>query len=159
MSHVLSIYSPSVIRFSGKLCRTSPCGDFPSHGGTPKSSILVGFSIINHPFGSNPTYGNPTISWEKNTVSCSFSPKIQWIYPRPVPAPPALRTGSATMTLCCDKGWKPKMRSLTPGAANAIKICIYIYIHISHLCMYIYIYHNISYIYGYIPIFFAYLNI
>ena len=22
---------------------------FPSHGGTPKSSILVGFSIINHP--------------------------------------------------------------------------------------------------------------
>ena len=56
--------------------------------------------------------------------------------------PPALRTGSATMTLCCDKGWKPKMRPLTPGAANAIKICVYIYIYIciSHLCMYIYIY-------------------
>ena len=26
--------------------------------GTPKSSILVGFSIINQPFGGTPIYGN-----------------------------------------------------------------------------------------------------
>ena len=26
--------------------------------GTPKSSILIGFSIINHPFWGNPIFGN-----------------------------------------------------------------------------------------------------
>ena len=28
------------------------------NGGTPKSSILIGFSIINHPFWGTPIYGN-----------------------------------------------------------------------------------------------------
>ena len=28
-------------------------------GGTPKSSILIGFSIINHPFWGTPIFGNP----------------------------------------------------------------------------------------------------
>ena len=31
---------------------------FPERGGTPKSSILVGFSLINHPFWGTPIYGN-----------------------------------------------------------------------------------------------------
>ena len=30
--------------------------------GTPRSSILMGFSLINHPFGGSPTYGNPHLS-------------------------------------------------------------------------------------------------
>ena len=30
------------------------------HGGTPKSSIFMGFSIKNHPFLGTPIYGNPT---------------------------------------------------------------------------------------------------
>jgi len=29
------------------------------NGGTPKSSTLIGFSLINHPFGGTPIYGNP----------------------------------------------------------------------------------------------------
>ena len=29
------------------------------NGGTPKSSIVIGFSIINHPFLGTPIYGNP----------------------------------------------------------------------------------------------------
>ena len=32
---------------------------FPEMGGTPKSSILKGFSIINQPFWGSPMYGNP----------------------------------------------------------------------------------------------------
>ena len=28
------------------------------NGGTPKSSILIGFSIINHPFWGTPIFGN-----------------------------------------------------------------------------------------------------
>ena len=31
------------------------------NNGTPKSSILIGFSIINHPFWSTPIFGNPHI--------------------------------------------------------------------------------------------------
>ena len=38
--------------------------------GTPKSSILIGFSIINHPFWGNPIFGNTQIKgwkWNENT--------------------------------------------------------------------------------------------
>ena len=31
------------------------------NGGTPKSSILIGFSIINHPFWGTPIFGNTRI--------------------------------------------------------------------------------------------------
>ena len=31
------------------------------NGGTPKSSILTGFSIINHPFWGTSIFGNPHI--------------------------------------------------------------------------------------------------
>ena len=31
------------------------------NNGTPKSSILIGFSIINHPFWDTPIFGNPHI--------------------------------------------------------------------------------------------------
>ena len=37
------------------------------NSGTPKSSILIGFSIINHPFWSTPIVGNTYI----NHLSCS----------------------------------------------------------------------------------------
>jgi len=30
-------------------------------GGTPKISILIGFSTINHPFWGTPIFGNPHI--------------------------------------------------------------------------------------------------
>ena len=39
---------------------------FPKIGVTPKSSILIGFSTINHPFSGTPIFGNTQIglsSW------------------------------------------------------------------------------------------------
>ena len=36
--------------------------------GTPKSSILIGFSIINHPFSGTPIFGNTHI--EQGMVLC-----------------------------------------------------------------------------------------
>ena len=33
-------------------------GCFQKYGKTPKSSILIGFSIINHPFGGAAIFGN-----------------------------------------------------------------------------------------------------
>ena len=35
--------------------------DVSVNGGTPKSSILIGFSIINHPFWGTPIFGNTHI--------------------------------------------------------------------------------------------------
>ena len=32
--------------------------DVSENGGTPKSAILIGFSIINHPFWGTPIFGN-----------------------------------------------------------------------------------------------------
>ena len=36
------------------------------NGGTPKSSILIGFSIINHPFWGTPIFGNTHIVFHVN---------------------------------------------------------------------------------------------
>ena len=33
--------------------------DVSKNSGTPKSSILIGFSIITHPFWDTPIFGNP----------------------------------------------------------------------------------------------------
>ena len=35
--------------------------DVSENNGTPKSSILIGFSIINHPFCGTPIFGNTHI--------------------------------------------------------------------------------------------------
>ena len=35
--------------------------DVSENNGTPKSSILIGFSIINHPFWGTPIFGNTDI--------------------------------------------------------------------------------------------------
>ena len=35
--------------------------DVSENSGTPKSSILIGFSIINHPFWGTPYFGNTLI--------------------------------------------------------------------------------------------------
>ncbi len=36
--------------------------DVSKNSGTPKSSILIGFSIINHPFWGTPIFGNTHIT-------------------------------------------------------------------------------------------------
>ncbi len=38
------------------------------NSGTPKSSILIGFSIINHPFSGTPIFANTHIYWTKNKI-------------------------------------------------------------------------------------------
>ena len=44
--------------------------DVSENSGTPKSSILVGFSIINHPFWGTPIFGNIHIPESSNCVKC-----------------------------------------------------------------------------------------
>ena len=40
--------------------------------GTPKSSILIGFSIINHPFWGTPIFGNTHVCWINNPATQLF---------------------------------------------------------------------------------------
>ena len=39
--------------------------DVSENSGTPKSSILIGFSIINHPFGDTTIFGNTLVDIEQ----------------------------------------------------------------------------------------------
>ena len=39
-----------------------------NRGGPPKSSILIGFSIINHPFWDTPIFGNTHIFQMQDAV-------------------------------------------------------------------------------------------
>ena len=42
--------------------------DIPENRGTSKSSILIGFAIINHPFWGTPIFGNTHIFTYMNSV-------------------------------------------------------------------------------------------
>ena len=45
------------------------CGvymDVSENSGTPKSFILIGFSILNHPFWGTPIFGNTHIIYSKS---------------------------------------------------------------------------------------------
>ena len=55
------------------------CGCFQNRG-TPKSSILIGFSIINHPFWGTPIFGNTHI-WKNLCCREEYLPKYTngWI--------------------------------------------------------------------------------
>ena len=44
--------------------------DVSENSGTPKSSLLLGFSIINHPFWGTPILGNPHIHLEPVVSWC-----------------------------------------------------------------------------------------
>ena len=45
--------------------------DVSENSDTPKSSILIGFSIINHPFWGTPIFGNTHINQLQVAVSNS----------------------------------------------------------------------------------------
>ena len=49
--------------------------DVSENSGTHKSSILIGFSIINHPFWGTPIFGNIHIKWAQ---SCSQNVTTRW---------------------------------------------------------------------------------
>ena len=43
--------------------------DVSENSGTPKSSILIGFSIINHTFWGTPIFGNTHMSFPDKTLT------------------------------------------------------------------------------------------
>ena len=61
------------IEHKKKLAQKTSCGCFRKYW-SPKSSILIGFSIINHPFWGTPIFGNThvDINFPKNSASPFF---------------------------------------------------------------------------------------
>ena len=60
-----------------EMIRGSPPGiymDVSENSGTPKSSILIGFSIINHPFWGTPIFGNTHINLVNNGLN--YQPQL-----------------------------------------------------------------------------------
>ena len=47
------------------------------NGGTPKSSTLMGFSLINHPFWGTPIYGNPQMSSQMEFAKWSYDSQTE----------------------------------------------------------------------------------
>ena len=55
--------------------------------GTPKSSTLIGFSLINHPFWGTPIYGNPHVLWMMSLLDIAISGLFFPIEPiEPIPS-------------------------------------------------------------------------
>ena len=54
--------------------RFGPCKSLrvSENSGTPKSSILIGFSIMNHPIWGTPIFGNTRFSMETQRLNHSF---------------------------------------------------------------------------------------
>ena len=81
------IYNSRIISQRGWKASLSWC--FEHHlevswnGGTPKSSILIGFSTINNPFWGTPIYGNPHFTMLKWPLSRknNFMFDQFWTYP------------------------------------------------------------------------------
>ena len=46
--------------------------DVSENGGTPKSSISIGFTIINHPFWGTPIFGNNHMAECRGFLSCGL---------------------------------------------------------------------------------------
>jgi len=52
--------------------------DVSENSVTPKSSILIGFSIINHPFWGTPIFGNTHINYF-NILAPHIFPCLTWV--------------------------------------------------------------------------------
>ena len=49
------------------------------NGGTPKSSILIGFSILNHPFWGTPIFGNTHMAYMVSPCFTDLHYSLKWL--------------------------------------------------------------------------------
>ena len=56
--------------------------DVSENSGTPKSSILIGFSLINHPFWGTPIFGNTHMTTSVFLLQMSFFMILTWVFKR-----------------------------------------------------------------------------
>ena len=83
--------------------------------GTPKSSILMGFSIINHPFWGIPIFGNTHI-WHRIVFAYINSTHVIRI------------SGMIGMIVGCSTS--PTSTHTQPKEYHCIYICVFIYVYI-----------------------------
>ena len=69
------------------------------NNGTPKSSILIGFSIINHPFWGTPIFGNSHINDllnHRKKITCPFN-KLKHPFSQLAPSFPQKRPSFSSL--------------------------------------------------------------
>ena len=112
------------------------------NGGTPKSSILIGFSLVNQPFWGTPIYGNPQmrhrITWIVDSCWTLF--------------PSCLGDLQVSPTDRYLHHTVETVEKLT--TTNSLYMNMYVYIYI-HEYIYIYIYILFTYIYSYLFLLFT----
>ena len=89
--------------------------DVSENSGTPKSSILIGFSIINHPFWGTPIFRNTHIVWDMEPLGKSSAFKM----PKP-PCCQVAETPRRTWTLArpASGAWDGKLPKRVGGWTN-----------------------------------------
>ena len=103
--------------------------DVSENSGTPKSSILIGFSIINHPFWGTPIFGNTHVS------STQLSPNT-----RAMSSQRSSQMGKPSDA--STRNHEDTYRGIRGFARGFSNICIYILyvVYMYYIYMYIYIY-------------------
>ena len=93
------------------------------NSGAPKSSILIGFSIINHPFWGTPMLGNPQISGREGTPRTvrSGSTRIAELH--------ALKDESNAIGEEMRSVKREKLKAGSYGKKQDLRMSIYIYIY------------------------------
>ena len=76
------VFQPSIFRgellVSGRVKLNKDMG-VSKKSGTPKSSILIGFSLINHPFWGTTIFGNTHILLEHSNYQQNPSSLLGWV--------------------------------------------------------------------------------
>ena len=104
------------------------------NSGTPKSSILIGFSIINHPFLGTPIFGNTQFPFLGDSTNSSTSFNSTEL-PRcvfPTPGGPATCRGGKPWKILGSHTWLvgAEIRLFQTTWDTYIYIYLYIYIYI-----------------------------
>ena len=93
--------------------------DVSKNSGTPKSSILIGFSIINHPFWGTPIFGNTHIYLSTGFKEFFHQP------PRWAPERPARWAPGPTRGCVSKIEWITSPKMAMPWDPQCLARCIF----------------------------------
>ena len=96
------------------------------NNGTPKSSILIGFSIINHPFWDTPIFGNTNISTPPTQPVTDFFVEF--------PGSKGSKLSKRVRTACCRVAvrWQLGPSIPVPGARHLFFVFFWVDVNIEN---------------------------
>ena len=100
---------------------------FPKNNGTPKSSILIGFSIINHPFWGTPIFETPIYTYTSEVSQLAPGkwwlevkfPFLGWPIFRGNVKPPGMGAGDLETWSCSTMSTREDLKQNLAGSKNS----------------------------------------